>query len=130
MDSRGLVLLVDDDRDIAFGTAMRLRAAGYKTLLEVDGVDGVASARKYQPDVILLDVRMPRMDGFQALAELRLGDDTKGIPVIMLSASMRDQQAALDGGARFFQCKPYEPGDLLAAVETAICEADDECSKS
>ena len=65
---------------------------------------------------------MPVMDGFQTLAELRSGDDTKQIPVIMLSASLRDQQAALDCGARFFQCKPYQPADLLAAVETAIRE--------
>jgi CheY-like chemotaxis protein len=122
MVSRGKILVVDDDRDIAFGTGLRLRAAGYETLMACDGVEGVASARENQPDVILLDVRMPRMDGLQALAELRRETTTKHIPVVMLSASMRDQQLALDRGARFFQSKPYQTGHLLAAVATALSE--------
>ncbi len=124
MDNRRKVLVVDDDRDIAFGTALRLRGAGYETLLACDGAEGIASARKNRPGVILLDVRMPHMDGLHALAELRRREDTKRIPVIMLSASMCDQQAALDCGARFFQRKPYQAGDLLAAVAAALRETD------
>lgn len=124
MDSRRKILLIDDDRDIAFGAALRLRSAGYDTLLACDGFEGVAGARANRPDVILLDVRMPRMDGFQVLAELRKESDTKLIPVIMLSASMHDRQAALDCGARFFQCKPYRPDDLLASVAMALRESD------
>lgn len=113
------VLVVDDDREIVTAATLRLRAAGFLTLTASDGESGVALAAQSPPDVIVLDVRMPRMDGLAALGELKQRNDTKDIPVVMLSASTVDQQAALQAGARFFLNKPYRGDALVCAVTSA-----------
>ena len=115
------VLLVDDDRDVAFGASLRLQAAGYRTLIAHDGHEGIDVARKRHPAAIVLDVRMPRMNGLTALDKLQHDQETRDIPVVMLSASLVDQQAALDAG-RIFLTKPYRATALLTAVEKAISE--------
>ena len=114
------VLVVDDDCEIVTAATLRLRAAGYRTQTAYDGESGVALAAGCHPDAILLDVRMPRKDGLTALKELKRRDDTKNIPVVMLSASIVDQQAALDAGARFFLKKPYGGDTLLQAISSAL----------
>jgi CheY-like chemotaxis protein len=116
------ILLVEDDHDVAFGVSLRLRSAGYQTLIAHDGHDGVSVARKARPTAIVMDVRMPRMNGLVALGKLQHDDRTKHIPIVMLSASVVDQQAALDAGARYFLTKPYQPMTLLTAIERAISE--------
>lgn len=116
------VLLVEDDHDVALGASLRLRSAGYQTLIAHDGHEGITVAREARPTVIVLDVRMPRMNGLVALGKLRRDERTKDIPIVMLSASVVDQQAALDAGARYFLTKPYQPTTLLTAVERAISE--------
>ncbi|MEZ6103992.1 MAG: response regulator [Pirellulaceae bacterium] len=118
--SRRTVLVVDDDHGIADGVRLRLRSAGYETLVASDGMDGIAAAIEHQPDVVLMDVRMPNMDGLAALETLRIDGQTRHIPVIMLSASLRDQETALEAGAQFFLTKPYRSHDLLAAIECAL----------
>jgi DNA-binding response OmpR family regulator len=112
--------MVDDDHEILHAACMRLRAAGYSTLEATDGESGVAAAVARHPDLILLDVRMPRKDGLAALSELKRRSDTKDIPVVMLSASIVDQGAGLDAGARFFIRKPYSGAALVKAVRAAI----------
>src|SRR5687768_10811049 len=102
MPNQRTVLLVDDDPDIAAAAQLRLHAAGYETVYAADGREGVEGAVRCRPDVILMDVRMPNLDGFGAIAQLKQRDDTHHIPIIMLSASVSDQRAALDAGARFF----------------------------
>lgn len=120
MPEQHTVLVVDDDREIVTAATMRLRAASYRTLTAYDGESGVALAAKGRPDVILLDVRMPCKDGLTALRELQQCCDTKDIPVVMLSASVVDQQAALDAGAQFFLKKPYCGDTLLLTVARAL----------
>jgi DNA-binding response OmpR family regulator len=114
------VLSVDDDVDILAGIAIRLKAAGYETLSASDGASGLALATEQLPDVILLDVRMPQKDGLDVLRELKQCAETKNIPVVMVSASLIDQQAAYDAGARYFLKKPYQPQMLLQAVTAAL----------
>lgn len=116
------VLLVDDDRDLAHGAALRLRAAGFRTDTAQSGKEGLRKAVNAQPHAIVLDVRMPGMDGLETLGELRRHHRTQGIPIVMLSASLIDRQAALDAGARFFVDKPYESAKLVCAVSKAIEE--------
>ncbi|HEX3727200.1 MAG TPA: response regulator [Pirellulales bacterium] len=123
MNDSTIVLLIDDDHDVVLGASLRLRAAGYETLTAYDGQEGFATARDNHPDAIVLDVRMPRLDGLSALALLRKCEQTKNIPVIMVSASLVDQHAALDSGARFFLTKPYHPKSLVAALESAMHKA-------
>jgi CheY-like chemotaxis protein len=118
-------LMVDDDREIVTAATLRLRAAGYRTLTAYDGDSAVAVAAKRRPDVILLDVLMPRKDGLTALRELKQRDDTKSTPVVMLSACIGNQQASLDAGARFFLRKPYSGDTLVRAVTKALESSSD-----
>ncbi len=120
MTDNGSVLMVDDEPEILQATALRLRAAGYRTQSAPDAATGIAAAASNQPDLILMDVRMPQQDGLSALADLKRRPDTVAIPVVMLSASVVDEEAALDAGARFFLRKPYRSETLLTAVRTAI----------
>lgn len=113
------ILLVEDDQDVAAGTSLRLRGAGYHVIHAGDGEQGLCAAMDHEPDAILLDVRMPRLNGLDLLGILRRSQRTMRIPVVMLSASLVDQQAALEAGARYFLRKPYDGETLLAAVESA-----------
>jgi DNA-binding response OmpR family regulator len=114
------LLLIDDDQDIVAGACVRLRAAGYDVVSVNDGEQGVAAAESLHPDAIVLDVQMPRMNGMAALNRLKAGVDTRNIPVVMLSASLSEQTAALDAGARFYLRKPYRAQALLAAIDAAV----------
>jgi DNA-binding response OmpR family regulator len=120
MGTAPTILLIDDDREIVFGTSLRLGAAGYQTIAAHDGDEGIKAAICHHPSAIVLDVRMPRLDGLATLARLRACEETKRIPVVMVSASLVDQHAALDSGACFFLSKPYQPKTLLAALSQAI----------
>lgn len=126
MISEKTVLVVDDDPDVAIGVSARLRAAGYKTITERDGVSGIATAAAQRPDAIVMDFRLPKKDGLSALEELRQGNETKNIPIVMLSACLGQQQNALDAGARYFLPKPYQGSTLLEAIDSAVREATSE----
>ncbi|MDA9856999.1 response regulator [Rubripirellula sp.] len=114
------VLVIDDDQDISFGTCCRLKHAGYETITAGDGMEGVEQAMKQLPDAILLDIRMPRMDGFTALKLLKESERTKNIPVVILSASIIEQQKALDSGAHFFLPKPCGTKQIVDAVHAVV----------
>lgn len=118
--SKGTILIVDDDHAIVQGATLRLEAAGYCTLSAEDGEGGVSQAFDHRPSAVLLDVRMPRMDGLSALKILREDERTRHTPVIMLSASLRDKQTALEAGATYFLTKPYRSPDVLAALEAVV----------
>jgi DNA-binding response OmpR family regulator len=125
VSERKKILVVEDDREISNATCLRLRAAGFTALALYEGGDVVRQAENGRPEVILLDVRLPDVDGLTTLRELKRREETRRIPVVMLSASMRDEQAALDSGARYFLRKPYDGDNLLMAVRTAIDEVTD-----
>lgn len=118
------LLIVDDDREIVRGLAIRLRAAGYEVLTAFDGQAGLAAAIAHQPDAIILDIRMPVMDGLEVLGGLRERVDTRSIPVVVVSANVVEQTRvkALDLGARCFLEKPYQAGTLIAAVRSVLKE--------
>jgi CheY-like chemotaxis protein len=128
MPDQATVLMIDDDREIVRGACLRLQAAGYHMLTAGDAEGGVAAAVANHPDAILLDVRLPRRDGLSALSDLKRRPETKHIPVVMLSASVVDQQAALDAGAKFFLRKPYRGDILVQALQTALTTNDAVCS--
>ncbi len=114
------VLVVDDDREISQCLSVRLHSAGFEVTSAYDGEEGLVSARAQHPDAIVLDVRMPKKDGLTVLRELRTDPATKETPVVVLSASVRDQQVALQSGASYFVRKPYEADDVLSAIESSI----------
>ena len=127
------ILLVDDDENLLRAAHLRLSHAGFETEFAMDGRAGVEQVQRHKPDAIVLDVKMPRTDGLTALAELQSDADTMSIPVVMVSASVRDQQRALEAGARYFLSKPYDGKVLLATIEKVLetqpaMDADDDIS--
>ena len=92
MSEQKLILVVDDEPDFAEVLVTKLAGAGFKTATAKDGVDGVAAARTLKPALIILDVRMPKMDGITALSELKKDNELSKIKVILLS-SFKDTQA-------------------------------------
>lgn len=114
------ILIVDDNDEIVSATSARLRAAGFQTICAYDGAQGIRMASVGAPDAIILDMRMPVQDGLAALAELKRRDDTRDIPVVVLSASIVDQQTALESGARFFLRKPHDGRALIDALNLIV----------
>ncbi|HEV3339041.1 MAG TPA: response regulator [Pirellulales bacterium] len=117
------VLLVDDDEDVRQSLGLRLHAAGYDVMSANDGRQGVDLAQSRQPDVIVLDVRMPRQDGIVTLRELQACETTRHIPVIMLSASKTEQRQTRELGAKYFIQKPFDARTVMSAIEASLLEA-------
>ncbi len=126
MSNRPRILLVDDDRDIVRALSIRLRAAGFDIATAHDGLAGVAAAQSIQPDAIVLDIRMPGMDGLSALAKLREQDSTRHIPALILTANVVEtvRNKAMGLGAYCFLKKPCDSNDLLKAIHAAIGQTD------
>lgn len=120
MSNQRRVLIVDDNANLIRAAQLRLEHAGYETAEAADGDEGLKKAREGGFDAIVLDVRMPEKDGLAALSELRADPALNGIPVVVVSASVGDQQEALDAGACCFLKKPYDGKRLLATVEAVI----------
>lgn len=121
------ILIIDDEWTIQLALQARLSARGFSVQLASDGPSGLLAARQYRPDVILLDLRMPDMDGFEVLRRLRSSPETSSIPVIILTANIQDsvkQQARSAGAARFLT-KPFESKDIINAIQavtsTSVC---------
>ncbi|MDB5324190.1 MAG: multi-sensor signal transduction histidine kinase [Phycisphaerales bacterium] len=118
------ILIVDDERAIAQLTALWVTAAGYKPLVAHDGEAALAAAAAHKPQLILLDIRMPNMDGFEVNRRLKLIPELTEIPVIFLSAHAQEsaRQLAISVGAAAFLSKPYEARDLTTAITTVLAK--------
>jgi CheY-like chemotaxis protein len=117
------VLIADDDRLLRTAAVTALRRAGFDVVAAEDGERAVALAEAERPDLILLDLIMPKVDGFEALARLKANPETRGIPVIVLSnlGTESDQRGASEGGAiGFFIKSALSLADLVAQVRKAL----------
>ena len=117
-----LVLVVDDEADIRLLVAARLERAGFEVMTAADGDDAQALLRERRPDLVLLDVRMPRVGGLEVLEAIRADDATRDLPVILLTASVEEQSVArgLRAGATDYVAKPFSPRELVARVEAVL----------
>ncbi len=115
------VLLIDDDQAISAALTVRLRAAGHEIILAADGTSGIQRAEDHFPDVILLDIRMPGIDGYEVCRRLKANPQLSDIPVIFVSANATEStaQQAYEVGGWSFISKPYEPAAVLAVIESA-----------
>ena len=126
------VLIIEDDWAIARALCTRLGACGFAPRVASDGESGIRIASEFQPEAILLDLRMPDMDGLEVLAILRKDRALAGIPVIVLTANVKDtarQEAKAAGAAAFF-AKPFEHRQLVACLERVMAQRTISCDRS
>ena len=120
---RKRILVVDDTKDILQVVARRLQSWGYEALTAETGEDGLRVAQEHLPDLVLLDIMMPKMKGRDVCAKLKADPKTQHIPVIFLTAlGLADHvKAGMDLGADDYIVKPFEPAELKDRI--AICLA-------
>ena len=115
------ILVIEDDREIARALLLRLKAVGHDPFAMHEGGSGLAAAIATIPDVIILDLRLPDVDGFAVLQQLQQHDVARVIPVIIVSANVaeRAKREAMLLGAHCFIEKPYDFRKMVAAIERA-----------
>lgn len=116
------ILVAEDEPYILKMLDFRLKALGHEIIEAVDGGQALDLASKEKPDLVLLDVMMPVMDGFQVLRKLKSQEETKRIPVIMLTAKGQEKDivTGLEAGATDYVTKPFSFAELIARVNRAI----------
>lgn len=121
-EARELVLVADDDEDIVRFVEVNLRLEGYEVHTVSDGAQALEAALELTPDLILLDVMMPKLDGFEVCQRLRSDSRTKHTSVIMLTAKSlsADKVVGLTAGADDYMIKPFDPIELIARVKSAL----------
>ena len=119
------ILVVDDDPDIARFVEVNLRSAGYDVSVAGDGEEALERAADLRPDLVLLDVMMPRLDGFEVAQRLRKNPQTANTSIIMLTAKAlsSDKVTGLQSGADDYIIKPFDPIELLARVKGTLRRA-------
>jgi two-component system, cell cycle response regulator DivK len=119
---RKRILVVEDDRLSLIGLRQLLTAQGYEILQSPEGWDGISRARKEQPDLILMDIKLPDISGLDATLLLKQDDQTKGTPIIAVTAfgTPEDKANALQIGCNAYVSKPVNIGHLLRTVESLL----------
>jgi two-component system cell cycle response regulator DivK len=113
------ILYVEDNEDNVFMLKNRLTRAGHTVVIATDGAQGVAMALSERPDIILMDLSLPVLDGWQATRQIKAAPDTKHIPVIALTANAMagDREKALAAGCDDYDTKPVELSRLLGKLK-------------
>ena len=121
------ILIVDDEKKIRELLELRLTDEGFEVLQAADGEEGVEQARKHSPDLILMDVMMPKMDGAEAVNVLQQDQKTKDIPVIFLTSMITKEEEAsqafgieIDTKKHLFIAKPFDTPSLVAEIHKAL----------
>lgn len=117
------ILIMDDETEFLEMLSLRLiKTGGYKVLTAFDGEEGLRSARENHPDLIILDLMMPKMTGNKVIEELKKSAQTRDIPVIVLSASASSKtiEEVLKLGASAFITKPFEPQALMDKIKKCL----------
>jgi CheY-like chemotaxis protein len=122
---RKKILVIDDEPELIKAVEIRLKSIGYEVALSYDGRTGIDKAKEIKPDLILLDLIMPIMDGYVVAKKLKDDPETKHIPIIILTASQREdlKTRCRELGVASFIMKPFETSDLLMMVKAILKEA-------
>lgn len=120
--SAATILYVEDNDDNVYVLKNRLERAGYQVHVALDGRQGVAMAKELMPDLIIMDLILPELDGWEASRQIKADDATRGIPIIALSSSAMpaDRQRALDMGCARFDTKPVDFTRLKALIDEIL----------
>jgi CheY-like chemotaxis protein len=118
------ILIAEDERDIRDLVAFTLRFAGHEVTAAANGEEAVQLAPREKPDLILMDVRMPRMTGYDACRVIKADPNLKDIPVVFLSAKGQESeiQTGLDVGAEEYLLKPFAPDQLTERVKAILAK--------
>ncbi len=116
------ILFIEDEPDQVRMISLRLEKSGYEVIASLEGAEGLKMAAKEKPDLILVDVVMPGMDGFEVCRRLRKDPWTKDIPIISTTAAGMDdvEQQCLEAGADGCVRKPYDSADLLMKIKRLL----------
>ncbi len=120
------ILIVDDEKDIVKMVDYNLKKDGFRTVLAYDGEDAITLAGRQHPDLIILDLMLPGMDGLEVCKALKKEDKTAKIPVIMLTAKAQeaDKIVGLELGADDYVTKPFSPRELIARIKAVLRRAE------
>jgi DNA-binding response OmpR family regulator len=122
MEPKGRIFIVEDEQDIAEMIAFNLEKEGYKVFTADNGKDALAEIKSELPDLVLLDVMLPDMDGFEICKQLRAYPPTKKVPIIFVSAKSQetDKVVGLELGADDYLTKPFSPRELVARIKAVF----------
>lgn len=122
------LLLVDDERDLVFYTKLFLEEKGYEVTEAYDGQEALDILEGFRPDLVLLDVTMPRLTGWDVLKTMQENPDTADIPVLMLTARSEDadKSRGWELGVTWYQTKPFELDELAMVIERILATVDDD----
>ena len=116
------ILVVDDEPDIRKLTSLRLKLSGYEAITAVDGKDALDSIRQQKPDLVLLDLLLPVIDGFEVCKKIKADEELKQIPVILFTARSDTMtvEKAKQLGASDYMTKPFNPEEMLNKIKQAL----------
>lgn len=131
MSERRLVLVVDDDPSILLLCRVNLELDGFRVLEAADGATALELAREHRPDIVLLDLMLPDIDGFQVLRELKEDPQRRDLPVVILTARTDDQDKvrSLTDGAAEYITKPLSPFALAHVIEDVLASDPEEVER-
>ena len=118
MADKKRILIVDDEPDLLMALKIRLTAAGFDVIMGKDGAEGLEKARNEKPDLILLDLMLPKINGYKVCRFLKFDENYKNIPVIMLTARAEedDKTLGMETGADEYMTKPFDNKELISLI--------------
>ncbi len=122
MNNEKKILLVDDEQDMVYAVKMQLEAEGFSVLTAKDGQEGLDKARKENPDLVILDLMLPKIDGYKVCRMLKFDEKYKKIPIIIYTARAPAgaEKRGYEAGADAYMTKPFDPKKLLAKINELL----------
>ena len=119
------ILVIDDEQDLVELIKMRLETSGFEVVVAYDGQEGLTKAKKESPDLIILDLMMPKIDGYKVCRMLKFDEKYKKIPIILFTARAQesDKKTGQEVGADAYITKPFEPQVLLEKIKELLEES-------
>ncbi|OGX38243.1 MAG: hypothetical protein A3G91_02855 [Omnitrophica WOR_2 bacterium RIFCSPLOWO2_12_FULL_50_9] len=118
------ILVIDDEQDMLYAVKLQLEACHYKVLTAQDGQEGLNIARKEAPDLVILDLMLPKLDGYKVCRLLKFDKKYSAIPIIMFTAraQQEDEKLGYEVGANAYITKPFDPKKLLGKIKELLGE--------
>lgn len=119
------ILIVDDEPDVASLLNLMLKSKGYETIIAGDGQEALEKARHEKPDLIVLDIMLPRLDGYKVARMLKFDEKFSHIPIIMVTAKIqeKDKKTGLEMGADAYITKPFDTAMLLEKINEVLAKS-------